>query len=140
MATGGGRTVEEERAYYEDVPVYSSLNNADTSKRARVGNTIYEYNRGAGAGNWTAIRTSPEGTFPTTSTTAATDTTSIGSILDSLLNNNKVTDGILDSGGITDPNYTAQGEYLVGPTYTGPTTADEYNDAGYIIKWRKNNA
>ena len=21
-----------------------------------------------------------------------------------------------------------------------PTTADEYNDAGYIIKWRKNNA
>ena len=36
MAIGGERTVEEERAYYEDVPVYASLNNADTNKRARV--------------------------------------------------------------------------------------------------------
>ena len=125
MATGGGRTIEEERAYYADVPVYSSLNNADTSKLARVGNTIYEYNRGADAGNWTAIRTSPEGTFPT-ATGTATDDTSIGSLLSSLLDSGGATDGLLKTGGITDPNYRSLGEYLVGPTYTGPTTADEY--------------
>ena len=126
MAIGGGRTVEDERAYYEDVPVYASLNNADTRKRARVGNTIYEFDRGGGrdqgGAGWIAIRTSPEGTYPTGT---ATDDTSMGSILDSLIGN-QVTSGITATGGITDPNYTAQGEYFVGPTYTGPTTTDPY--------------
>ena len=69
MAIGGGRTPEEERAYYADVPVYTSLDNADTSRRARVGNTIYEFDRGGGrdeggGAGWIAIRTSPEGTYP----------------------------------------------------------------------------
>ena len=136
MATGGGRTPEEERAMYAGVPVFTDQNDLDAATRrtspwasswsddptgrakARIGNTIYEWDNDAG---WGQVRTAPQGTFPTAAETAET-----GGILNPLPT---VNDGILNpspTGGITDPNYRSLGEFFVGPTYTGPTTADEY--------------
>ena len=119
---GGGSTQD-----YSSLPVYDSqadvdyatrkglLNNGD---KVRIGNSIYELDREAG---WSHRTTLPPGTFPTAAETAAT-----GGILNPLPTGTPVTGGITATGGITDPNYKALGEYLVGPTYTGPTTADEY--------------
>ena len=119
---GGGSTTRD----YSSLPVYGDQADLDYAvrkgqigmgDRARVGNSIYEYDREAG---WNIIRTMPPGTF-------ADDTTgSTPGILNPLPT---VNDGILNpspTGGITDPNYKSLGACLVGPTYTGPTTADEY--------------
>ena len=118
---GGGSTKD-----YSSLPVYDSQADVDYATRkgllkngdsVRIGNSIYQLDRDAG---WGHMRTLPPGTFP-----SATDATNNG-ILNPLP---EITDGILNpspTGGITDPNYKSLGEYLVGPTYTGPTTADEY--------------
>jgi hypothetical protein len=120
---GGGSTTTD----YSSLPVYGDQADLDyavrtgqigAGDRARMGNSIYEYDR---EGGWQRIRTLPPGTFadPVTGTTPG--------ILNPLPD--LVTGGILNpspTGGITDPNYKSLGEYLVGPTYTGPTTADEY--------------
>ena len=121
MAGGGS---EED---FSSLPVYNDQADLDyavrtgqigSGDRARIGNSIYMYEHDAG---WQRIRTLPPGTF-------ADDTTgSTPGILNPLPD--PVTGGILNpspTGGITDPNYKSLGEYLVGPTYTGPTTADEY--------------
>jgi len=118
---GGGSTQD-----YSSLPVYDSQADVDyaTSKgllkngdSVRIGNSIYQLDRDAG---WGHMRTFPPGTFP-----SATDASNNG-ILNPLPTGTPVTDGITATGGITDPNYKALGEYLVGPTYTGPTTDDEY--------------
>ena len=120
MAIGGGRTPEEERAYYADIPVYTSLDNADTSRRARVGNTIYEYNRGAGDGNWTAIRTSPEGTYPQPNAPAG----QVPGLLNPLPPS--IAGGILGPPTQGGGGYTSLNEYIIPPTYSGPATIDPY--------------
>ena len=119
---GGGSTTTD----YSSLPVYGDQADLDYAvrtgqigggDRARMGNSIYEYDR---EGGWQRIRTLPPGTF------ADATTGSTPGILNPLPT---VNDGILNpspTGGITDPNYKSLGEFLVGPTYTGPTTADEY--------------
>jgi hypothetical protein len=120
MAGGGS---EED---FSSLPVYNDQADLDyavrkgqigSGDRVRMGNSIYMYEHDAG---WQRVRTLPPGTFadPVTGTTPG--------ILNPLPTGTPVTGGITYTGGITDPNYKSLGEYLVGPTYTGPTTADEY--------------
>ena len=109
MAMNAGETQAQLRSRYNNIPVYNSQADLDyaTSRTApwshqwgderglaRIGDSIYEFDNQAG---WNRIRTVPQGTFPTTSTTAATDDTSIGSILSTLLGD-QVTGGITATG------------------------------------------
>ena len=118
---GGGSTTTD----YSSLPVYNDQADLDyaartgqigSGDRARMGNSIYEYDRDAG---WQRVRTLPPGTFP--SVTDNTTTPTIPFPFNTPTTNDFAPvdppEGLIP-GGVTDPNYRALGEYLVGPTYT----------------------